>query len=296
MSNQSALTVKCAAAVGNELGEGPVWNPRDGMLYWTDIKKSQMYRLEPTTGEYAVFNVSRTVTALALREVGNFVLVTRTGFGFWEPGLAEIELIAAPLSAGSDLRFNDAAVDPAGRLWAGTMNESDPDATDGCLYRLDPDLTVRQVSCGFTISNGIGWSPDKKTMYFADTSRRVIWAYDYDLDSGGITNRRPFATVAQGAGVPDGLTVDADGFVWSAHWGGWRIGRYDPAGELVLEVKLPVENVTSCAFAGNGLDELYITTARIGLSEDERKNQALAGALFSVKMDLKGQVEYHFRG
>ena len=296
MNRGSASGVKCAAAVGNELGEGPIWSPHHRMLFWTDIKNNQVYRFDPATDDHAVFDVNRPVTALALREAGGFVLVTATGFGFWEPGVTRVALIAAPLSATSSVRFNDAAVGPGGRLWAGTMNESDPDATDGCLYRLDPNGTVHKAACGFTISNGIGWSTDGETMYFADTSRRVIWAFDYDLDAGEIRNKHPFITMPEGAGVPDGLTVDADGFLWSAKWGGSRVERYDPAGVLVSEIEIPAQNVTSCAFGGSGLNQLYITTARIGLSEEERENQVLSGALFSLQTDVKGQVDYHFRG
>jgi sugar lactone lactonase YvrE len=166
----------------------------------------------------------------------------------------------------------------------------------GCLYRLDPDGSVHRMETGITVSNGIGWSLDHKIMYFTDSLRYVIYAYDYDPVTGRIANRRPFVQLPAEQGVPDGLAVDREGFVWSALWGGWKVVRFDPEGKLEREIPMPVANPTAPAFGGPQLDELYITSARLGLSEDDRKKQPLAGNLFRLKTEVRGSVEPKFLG
>jgi sugar lactone lactonase YvrE len=152
------------------------------------------------------------------------------------------------------------------------------------------------METGIQISNGIGWSPNHKIMYYTDSPLRVIYIYDYDLESGSITNRRNFANVPAEDGFPDGLTVDSEGFVWSAHWDGWRITRYDPEGKIERVIYLPVQRPTSCTFGGRELDQLFITSAWTGLSTTDRLEQPLAGDLFLVYADVKGQKEFKFLG
>ena len=282
--------------VGNELGEGPLWDHRSQLLYWLDIQNALIYRYEPVTGNHKTFGVPTRVTVLGLREKGGFVAGTAEGLGYWDPVTGALDLFADPEAGRPHIRFNDGAVDPLGNFWAGTMNENDPMAPDGALYRLDAKGSVREVAEGFTVSNGIGWSPDRKTMYFTDTFRCVIMAFDYDRSTGAIANRRTFIRVPEGEGSPDGLTVDSQGFVWSAQWGGWQVVRYDPAGQVERRIRLPVANVTSCAFGGQALDQLYITSARAGLREAERKAQPLAGDLFLLRTEVQGQAENTFLG
>jgi sugar lactone lactonase YvrE len=242
------------------------------------------------------FEVGVRVTVLVPRASGGFVVGTDKGFASWDPGSQKLDFIVNPESDRPYIRFNDGAVDARGRFWAGTMNDQDPAAPDGSIYRLDPDGSVHKMETGFTVSNGTAWSPDNKTMYFTDTFRQVILAFDYDLEAGSISNRRPYVRVPEEDGFPDGHTVDSEGFVWSTHWGGWKVTRYDPAGKKDREIRLPAPNVTKCAFGGENLDELYLTTAWTSMSEEDRKQNPLAGDLFRVKVGIKGLEQPKFAG
>lgn len=204
----------------------------------------------------------------------------------------KLEFIADPEADKPEARFNDGAVDRQGRFWAGTISEGFANS----LYRLDPDGTVQKMETGIGISNGIGWSPDNKTMYFTDTPARVIYAYDFDLATGAIENRRTFVQVPEEEGFPDGLTVDSEGFIWSAHWDGWKITRYDPTGKVEREIQVLVQRPTSCTFGGAELNELYLTSASVGLSQAALKDQPLAGDLFRLKVEVKGLEEPKYLG
>ncbi len=288
--------VEHVLAVQNELGEGPVWSPDEQALYWVDIQNRLIYRYYPDTGKHEAFEVGVRVTVLAPRASGGFVVGTDKGFAFWDPQTQELDFIVNPEADRPHIRFNDGAVDSQGRFWAGTMNDQDPAAPDGCIYRLDPDGSVHRMETGFTVSNGTAWSPDRKTMYFTDTFRQVILAFDYSPEAGSISNQRPYVHVPEEEGFPDGHTVDSEGFLWSTHWGGWKVTRYDPTGKVEREIRLPVPNVTSCAFGGESLDELYITTAWLTMSDEDRKKCPLAGDLFRVKVGIKGMQQPAFAG
>jgi sugar lactone lactonase YvrE len=278
--------------VQNRLGEGPRWNVEEQALYWVDIENDAFYRFDPGTGEQERCVVGLPVGALGFRAAGGLILATRDGFALWEPETQALRFLADPEADRPESRFNDGAVDSMGRFWAGTMSE-DPTSS---LYRLDPDGRVHQMETGLTTSNGLGWSPDNRTMYLTDTPRQVIYAYDFDAATGAITNRRPFVTTPDGPGWPDGLAVDSEGGVWSARWGGWKVTRYDPAGAVEREIRLPVECPTSCAFGGAGLDELYITTAWTGVDPAQRAAQPWAGDLFRVRVGIKGRPESKYAG
>ena len=296
MSGYPVMEAERALATADQLGEGPLWSPGEQSLYWVDIYGQRIHRLHPATSEHQVFEPVVRVTALGLRASGGLVVTTDKAFTGWDPKAQTLVPLAAPEGVAPAVRFNDGAVDHMGRFWAGTMNEEDGERPDGCLYRLDADGELRMMGTNYTITNGIGWSPDNTRMYLTDSARRVIWVYDYDHTSGSISNQRPFVRVPEEEGVPDGLTVDGQGSVWSAHWGGWRVTRYDPDGRVTFEVRLPVQNVTSCAFGGKNLDELYITTAWLTLTEGERKAQPQAGDLFRAKVGVRGIEEPSFAG
>ncbi|HEU5200482.1 MAG TPA: SMP-30/gluconolactonase/LRE family protein [Ktedonobacterales bacterium] len=285
-------------AVQNELGEGPVWDAEDQVLYWVDIYGQTFYRFSPSAGELRKIEVGVQVGALAPRISGGLVMATRRGFALWDEPGAALTFLTDPEADHPETRFNDGAVDPAGRFWAGTMLEGskDWDSAPGNLYRLDPDHALTRMDTGFAISNGIGWSPDYKTMYFTDSPRQVIYAYDYDLLTGEIENRRPFIQTPGEASVPDGLTVDSEGCIWSARWGGWRLIRYDPQGKQEREISLPVQYPTSCTFGGPALDEVYITSAFTELSVQQRVEQPLAGDVFRIKLGIKGMERPRFLG
>jgi sugar lactone lactonase YvrE len=276
-----------------ELGEGPRWDARGQRLLWADIMSGRVHAFLPATASCRSVDVGRPVGALTVAADGGVVLAMAGGFARldWESG--QTRMLAAveedrPLS-----RMNDGACDPAGRFWAGTMAlDEGPGA--GALYRLDSDLTVHTLLTGVTISNGIDWSPDARRMYYVDSPTRRIDVFDFDLASGAIGNRRPLVEVPDGAGTPDGLTVDAAGFVWLALWGGSALRRYAPDGALERTVPLPVSHPTSCAFGGADLDELYVTSARRPLTPEERARQPMAGGLLRLRPGVVGRPAHLF--
>jgi len=280
-------------AMGSRLGEGPRWNTDEQALYWVDIEGHLFHRYDPATGIRKDFEAGLPVGVLGFRASGGLIMATRRGFATWDFSAGKLTFITDPEAGKEGARFNDGGTDRAGRFWAGTMSPPDPTSS---LYRLDPDGSLHVMETGVTISNGIGWSPDNKIMYFTDSPRRVIYAYDFDLQSGTISNRRNFAYTPDDPAEPDGLTVDSEGFVWSAQWGGWRILRYDPDGKVEREVRVETAHVTCCAFGGPDLTDLYITTAWSGLSDDERAAQSMAGDLFILKTDIRGLPEPKFAG
>ncbi len=281
----------------NSMGDCPIWNSVEQTLYWVNIEGHTVHRFDPATNEHQIYKPDFPITSFGLRQAGGWVTAAKNGLAFWDHQTQDYEFIVDPVAEVADIRFNDCVVDHQGRFWAGTVNDTDLYAPDSSLYRLDPDGAIQQLDTGFATTNGIAVSPDSKTLYFVDMFHGKILAYDHDPATGSLENRRVFATVPEEAGFPDGLTIDSEGFVWNAHWGGWRVTRYDPAGKIEQEIKLPAQNVTRCAFGGKNLDELYICTAWYGLNEEERKNdQPLAGDLFQIKTSIKGLEEPKFVG
>jgi len=280
-------------ACQNILGEGPLWNPKEGAIYWVDIVGRKIQRYDPATGKYESFNTPYQTGFIAFREKGGMVCGTENGFYFCNPGSGEIEFITHPEEGKEGARFNDGKVDRMGRLWAGTMTPHD---ATSALYRLDTNLKVSKMVDKVTISNGIGWSPDNSLMYYADSNRYVIYCFDFDIQSGEISNRRTFAQMDASQGVPDGLTVDSEGYVWCAIYNGWKVMRFTPGGEISTEIKMPVSRPSSCTFGGVGMDELYITSISEGLSTHQKEKEPLAGDLFKVRTKTKGIPEPFFAG
>lgn len=279
----------------NELGEGPLWHPDEQALYWVNIAPGVNAVLcwRAASGQIERFDFDLPVTALGIRTAGGLVVATRDGFAFWQPPGNSLDFIADPEADILDARFNDGAVDPQGRFWAGTMM---PQRETSSLYRLDPAGAVARMDTGMIVSNGIGWSPDRRTMYFTDSFQQTIFAYDFDSVTGEIGNRRPFVHTPDKAGVPDGLTVDSEGFVWSARCRGGKIVRYDPNGRVAREVGLPVSCPTSCAFGGPNLDELFITSSWLLVNESARAAEPLAGDIFRLRPGVVGMEEFCFPG
>lgn len=274
----------------NKLGEGPLWSPEEQALYWVDIEQHRLHRMIIDEKEMQTVDVGAPVSVLGLRERGGLILGVYDHFALYQPGQEHLQVLARISLSASGARLNDGAVDPRGDFWAGTMS---PDG-QGCLYRISPDGQVRIMETGLSISNGIAWSPDRRKMYLADSGPGVIYVYDYGPASGEIANRRVFVDAREDPGVPDGLTVDAEGFIWSAHWGGWKVVRYDPEGKVAAEVKVPVEFPTSCAYGGPGMDELYITSAWTAV--ENRSEQPLAGDIFRLHPGVRGLPPYRFKG
>src|SRR5438876_8958750 len=216
----------------NKLGEGPLWSIDEQKLYWVDIPNKSFSRFDPASEKLEIFPVDQSIGVLALRASGGLVLATRKGFAFWSEQQRELQYIAQPHGNDPLLRFNDGAVDARGRFWAGTMSDVELPGK-GTVYRLDPDGSTHEMIKNVGVSNGIGWNPDNTIMYFTDSeaSVRSIFAYDYDIENGTIANGRVFWTNPDAKGTPDGLTIDSEGFVWSAIWDGAKIIRFDPAGQ-----------------------------------------------------------------
>ena len=288
------MEVSQVIACGNILGEGPWWDTAEQTLYWVDIDGKKIQRFLYTTLTYESFDQPLKVSLAVRRRQGGFICATEKGFHFWNPADNRLEFIYDPEEGKIGARFNDGKADRSGRLWAGTMTHGG-DASSA-LYRLGTDLQCEQMAEGITISNGIGWSPDQRVMYHTDSLRRVIYAYDYDAESGEIRNRREFTRIDPAAGEPDGLTVDSEGYVWSALYDGWKVTRYDPHGRTVLEVALPVARPSSCAFGGPEMNKLFITTISEGLSAAEKEAQPLAGDVLVFDSEYRGLEEPLFGG
>ena len=223
---------------------------------------------------------------------------TADELGLWDGASDQVKVLARPEAALPLNRFNDGAMGPGGRFWAGSMQEDLPagEPATGSLYSLDAAGQVRKKESDLFISNGLGWSPDKRKMYLTDSTRRTIYQYDYDPASGEIAKRIPLIHTPDEPGVPDGLAVDGEGCIWSARWGGWKVTRYDPAGKPMTALTLPVEHPTSCAFGGPDLNLLLITSAWTPLDAAARHAQPLAGDVFCVEVGVKGQGVYAFSG
>jgi len=277
----------------NILGEGPLWNAKEQAIYWVDIEGKKIQRYFPESGKYEAFDAPLRVCLMAFREKGGLICGTEDGFYFWDTKNQQMEFITHPEKGKENARFNDGKVDRKGRLWAGTMT---PTGATSALYRMDADLQVSKHVDGITISNGIGWSPDNTIMYYVDSIRYVIYAFDYDHESGEISNQRPFVQMDADFGIPDGLTVDSEGYVWCAIYDGWKVMRYAPDGSVSAEIKFPVSKPSSCMFGGKDLDELYVTTIADGLTPQQKEKEPLAGDLFMIKTDVKGLPEPDFAG
>ena len=284
----TAAAVELVLDARAELGEGPRWDARAQRLLWVDIMRGRVHAFRPGHAACRSVDVGRPVGALAGTADGGIVLAVAGGFARLDWDSGQVRMLAAVEADRPQNRMNDGACDPAGRFWAGTMAlDEGPGA--GALYRLDPDGTVRTMLTGVSISNGIDWSLDGRRMYYVDSPTRRIDAFDFDPRTGVIANRRTFVALPPEAGFPDGLTVDADGFVWLALWGGAALHRYDPEGARERIVPLPVTHPTSCAFGGSDLDELYVTSARRPLSVDERARQPMAGGLLRLRPGVVGR-------
>lgn len=289
--------VECVLKAEAIVGESPVWSPQEKVLYWVDITGHQIHRFNPRTAINNTFNLSEPVTAVGLRKKGGLVLTLRKNFAFFDLETAALEMLSDPEEDIAFNRFNDAKCDRQGRFWAGTMDSVNWDASAGRLYRLDPDTKVNCMQRDVVCANGLGWSPDNRVFYFTESFRYCIYAYDFDATTGNISNRRVFATLDKDSGgFPDGLTVDAEGFIWSVHNAVGRVVRYTPAGTIDRVIELPVPRPTSCMFGGENLDVLYITTARETLTPEQIAEAPLSGSVFAVTPGVRGLPEPSFAG
>ncbi len=282
-------------SAGNALGEGIVWSPAHREIQWTDIHGKAFWSFDPATG--AAKSIALPERLACFAPLGGSRLLAGFASGLARFDLADgaREEIAAIEADQPATRLNDGKLDRRGRLVFGTMDESKPAQPLGRVWIYDGGAP-RVLFEGVRIANSIAFSPDGRRMYFADTPARVIWRFDYDNDSGEVSNRQVFVEVASDHGFPDGSTVDADGCLWNAEWGGGKVTRYTPDGRIDRIVELPCSQITCCAFGGATLATLFITSARGGLDEAKLKAEPQAGALFAVDVGVKGLADTPFAG
>lgn len=309
-SAPSAGIVRCMQAHGDALGEGLLWSVREQVLYWVDILSCRLHRWDPAVDEHRSWTFAEEISALAERAHAPGLIVTmRRGFALFDPACdTEPRYVHQPEPEREGNRFNDGKCDAQGRFWAGTMDFACESPT-GALYRYDPDGTCTRHDDGFAVTNGPTWAPAAHTtegsngaqgtqcLYFNDTVHGCIYRYDFDGESGALSNKTLWNRFARGDGVPDGMTTDAQGRVWIAHWGGSCVSCHDPATAAELaRVVLPVSQVTNCTFGGPDLRTLFITSARVGLTPAQLTIEPLAGALFAVSLDSPGVPAHVFGG
>ena len=286
--------VRCVWPAAAVLGEGPLWDEDEEALYWVDIKAPAVHRYVPGTGSTESWPMPEPVGCIARRRQGGFIAGFKSGLAFLDLPDGRIERIGDPEPDLPDNRFNDGKCDGAGRFWAGTMDDGQKSAT-GSLYRVDADRRWHRMDSGYGVTNGPAFSPDGRTLYHTDSAAGTIFAFDAAPD-GSISDKRTFIEIPPDAGHPDGMTVDAEGHLWVAHWDGWRLTRFRPDATVERVIEIPVARVTSCAFGGPALDRLYVTTASTGLDAEARARQPLAGGLFEAPVGVRGLPAPRFAG
>ena len=276
----------CVAPTGCVLGEGPLWSPSEGFLWWVDIKRAKLHRYNPKTGNTRRYDLPIHASALALSD-GGLIMTGDREVGRYDTATESYEKIA-DINEPEGYRTNDAGIAPDGSLWFGTMNENG-DIPDGQYYKLTPELSIERIGLPeVMVTNTMEFSPDGATFFTCDSAEQMILAFDHDLQTGALSNRRVFASTLEAGCYPDGSALDADGYLWSAQWAGARLVRYAPDGTIADVIKLPISRPTSCAFGGENLQTLYITSARDGLSDAALDRQPMAGSLFALDVETPG--------
>jgi sugar lactone lactonase YvrE len=269
-------------------GENPLWNPDERCVYWVDIPAAKLFRFCPPTKETTVYNTGSAIGGFTIHEDGRLLLFMAEGaVRLWRDGEMETVIESLPEERGN--RFNDVIADPEGRVFCGVMSTQQ---RKGRLYRLDPDRTIRVMIENTVTSNGMGFTPDLKQMYFCDSGDCTISVFDYDRDTGDLSNRRIISHPHAPEGKPDGMTVDAQGFIWSARWDGSRLVKMSPDGQSLEDLMFPVKKVSCVTFGGDDYTDMYVTSAG---GQNTEENGKLAGALFRLNIGVKGRPEFRSR-
>jgi sugar lactone lactonase YvrE len=288
------FAAECVLRANAVLGEGPVWDAARQRLWWVDIEARELRCFDPASGEDHAWDFDHRIGFAVPTKRGDLVIGTQCGLMRFEPASGEVTPMVDPEGHLPDNRFNDAKCDPNGRLWAGTMGVSEAPSL-GSLYRIDASWRVDRIVPEVSISNGLAWAPDGRTMYYVDSPTRRVDAFDFDPLTGDIRNRRVVVEVADG--FPDGMCIDRAGNLWVALWGGSGVACFDPrAGTQQAKVEVPVEAVTSCCFGGAAWDQFYITTASRDLDAGGRARQPAAGSLFRANVGASGLPTQLFGG
>ena len=288
--------IACVVEARDALGESCLWCPATRRVWWLDILKPCLQSFEPATGEHRVYPLpGRNCGNASLRRSGGFVLAMDNGLHGYDPATGTMEFLLHVEPDQPDNRYNDGRCDRRGRLWIGTM-DAEIRRPSGSFYRVDPHRTAKRLFDDIAVPNSTAFSPDDRTLYFADTRRHTIWAFDFDLAAGEISNRRVFADLSGRKGLPDGSCVDAEGFLWNAEFAGHRLTRYAPDGRVDRAVELPVTSPTCCCFGGDALDTLYVSSASFRLSPEQRAAESCAGGLLALDVGVLGLPEAAYAG
>ena len=282
--------------IGNEKdiqGESPVWCAREQALYWVDTRSRLVRRLDHASGQINSWKLPGLTCSIVIRDAGGLLVAMQNAIVLFDARTGEVlERINAPHAPEAGMRFADGRCDRRGRFWVGAKHDASS-APIGFLYRFDPDHSFTAMETGVAMPNSLAWSPDNRSMYFADAAVRTIFTYSFDIEHGTIAARKPFAICDWS---PDGAAMDSEGYLWNAGYRGWRVTRYAPDGRVDREIKLPVSLVTACTFGGPNMQTLYITTARQKMTEEALAEQPLAGALFAIDAGVRGLEEPRYAG
>lgn len=278
----------------SDLGEGAIWNHRTGELMWINITGKILNFYNPHTGNNKEMFTGQMIGTVVPCENGLVLVALQNGIYYFDPMTGTKKLIVNPEEDLPDNRFNDGKCDPAGRFWVGTMSTKN-EKNAGSLYRLDPDSSIHKMIENVSISNGIAWSLDAKKMYYIDTPTQKVMAWDYDNETGEISNPEVAVEIPAELGSPDGMTIDEEGNLWIALWGGSAVGCWNPeTGKLLRKIQVPAKNVTSCAFGDDDLGTLYITTARTATTDEELEEYPQSGGVFKTRPGVKGVKAFFF--
>jgi sugar lactone lactonase YvrE len=293
----SGDALRCVLPWEATVGESPVWSSAERRLYWIDIQGRRVHAFDPSIGTNTTFELPEIVTSVALRAAGGLLLTLEKDFALFDPTTKSLRRIGTVEVDVPNNRFNDGKCDPQGRFFAGTMDAKNWSAPAGHLFRMNADHSVTTVQSDVVCSNGCGWSPDGRTMYYIESFRYAVYAYDFEPETGALSNRRAFVAIDRGeGGFPDGMTVDSEGFVWCNLVGLGQIRRYDPQGRLERVLQLPVPRATDCTFGGRDGKTLFITSARETMTAEQLAAAPLSGSLFAYDSHTAGLPASPFMG
>jgi L-arabinonolactonase len=288
---QAENKVELVIQRSDKLGECPIWDEGSQSLYWVDSRAPALYRI--AGAKFSSWSLPEIVGSFGLCRQSGMILALQSGIYAFDLNRGDLKPLARPEADQPTNRFNDGRCDRRGRFWAGTMSDVSREAV-GSLYRLDPDGSCVRMFNDIIVPNSISWSPDNTIMYFADTYKQCIWAFDFELETGEISNRRVFRDTHGHPGKPDGSAVDLEGCLWNCEYGGWRILRYEPGGAIDRIVPVPVANPTCCTFGGSDCRTLFVTSATQRLTPEQLADQPLAGSVLAIQTDVAGLPEARF--